>query len=70
MKLGEMASDSITGFTGVGLSRCEHLNGTVEYKVQPTELKDGKIIDSQWIGEHRITVPAAGSCAGFRTNNN
>ena len=56
MKLGDMATDSITGFTGVVTAECNYLTGCTQYQVQPTTLKDGGLIGSEWFDESRLGV--------------
>ncbi len=45
INLGQKVTDSITGFTGIAVSRHEYLYGCVRIGVESTELKDGKPID-------------------------
>ena len=45
IKLGDKAKDSITGLTGIVVSRHEYLNGCIRLTLQPAELKDGKPVD-------------------------
>jgi hypothetical protein len=46
MKLGDVAKDTITGFSGVITAEHRYLNGCVRMSLQPTELKDGKPLDA------------------------
>ena len=55
-ELGKRAVDKITGFSGVLTSRCEFLTGCNRYCIQPTELKDGKPIDSIYFDEDQIDI--------------
>ena len=44
IRLGDKVKDSITGFTGVAVSRCEYLNGCIQIEVKPTKLtKEGEM---------------------------
>ena len=43
--LGNKVKDKITGFVGIVVSEHHYLNGCVRYSVQPTELKDGKMLN-------------------------
>lgn len=54
--LGERAKDKITGFEGVITVRCEFLTGCNRYCIQPTELKDGKPVESIYFDEAQITI--------------
>lgn len=44
--LGKKYRDVVTGFAGIAVSRHEYLNGCVRISLQPSELQDGKPIDS------------------------
>lgn len=59
-KLGERAKDKITGFEGILIARCEFLTGCNRYCIQPTELKDGKPIDSIYFDEDQIEILSHG----------
>lgn len=59
-KLGQTAKDKITGFKGILTARCEFLTGCNRYCIQPTELKDGKPIDSIYFDEAQIEIIGAG----------
>lgn len=45
MKLGDLAKDTITGFTGTVTARHEYLNGCVRFSLQSRALKDGAPLD-------------------------
>jgi len=64
MKLGDYVKDKITGFEGVAVARAEYLNGCIFIQVQPVGLKDGKIIESEWIDEQRITEDSQATVGG------
>jgi hypothetical protein len=55
-ELGKRGKDKITGFEGVLTARCEFLTGCSRYCIQPTELKDGKPIDSIYFDEAQIEI--------------
>lgn len=44
--LGCRAKDSITGFEGIVVAATEWLNGCQRITIQPTELREGKPVDS------------------------
>ena len=56
LKLGLTATDSITGFTGVLVAKCEYLTGCTQWSLQPCGLKDGEIIKPYWFDESRLGV--------------
>lgn len=56
IKVGEMAKDSITGFTGIVVARTEWLNGCARITLQPKGLKDGKPVLMETFDEMQIEV--------------
>lgn len=53
--LGETLKDSVTGFTGIAISKVVFLNGCIQYCVKPTKLgKDGKAIDGEYIDSQQL----------------
>jgi len=52
---GMKAKDRITGLEGTIVSRAEYLNGCISYGIRPP-LKDGVIIDCEWIDEGQIEI--------------
>ena len=59
-ELGLLAKDKITGFQGIITVRCQFLTGCNRYCLQPTELKDGKPIDSIYFDEAQIEIVSKG----------
>lgn len=55
-ELGKRAKDKITGFEGILTVRCQFLTGCDRYCIQPTELKDGKPLDSIYFDEAQIEI--------------
>jgi len=55
-ELGKKGKDKITGFEGILTARCEFLTGCNRYCIQPTELKDGRPIDSIYFDEAQIEI--------------
>lgn len=51
IKLGTIVTDSITGFSGVAVSRTEYIHGCARIGVQPKTLHDGKPIEYQVFDE-------------------
>lgn len=56
INLGDMARDKITGFDGVITGRTEWINGCVRYALQSKTLKDGKILEPEWIDSQQIEI--------------
>lgn len=56
IKLGSKVRDRITTLEGIATSRTEYLNGCVRYAVQPVGLKDGKIIDPDYVDVEQLEV--------------
>lgn len=46
IKLGALARDTITGYTGVVIAITDWLNGCRRITIQSKELKDGKPVDN------------------------
>lgn len=46
IKLGDKARDTVTGLTGIVVGPFVFLNGCVQLRVQPQELKDGKPVEA------------------------
>lgn len=60
LELGQRAKDKITGFEGILTSRCEFLTGCNRYCIQPTELREGKPVDSLYFDEACIEIVGEG----------
>ncbi len=59
IKLGDIVTDDISGFTGVVVGICHYLTGCTQMLVTPKKLSaDGGKIDSQWFDEGRLTDQA------------
>lgn len=59
IKLGTTVTDSITGFTGVAISRTEFLHGCARVAVQPKGLHEGKPIEAQYFDELQLVENVA-----------
>lgn len=59
-ELGLRGKDKITGFEGILTSRCEFLTGCNRYCIQPTDLKEGKPIESIYFDEEQIEIIGSG----------
>jgi len=53
--MGEKATDSITGYSGMVIARIEYLNGCVQYELQAQGMHDSKPIKAQWFDEQRLS---------------
>lgn len=56
IKLGSKVKDIYTGFTGTATARFSFLYGCTRIRVEPSELKDGKPIESCDFDEQRLEV--------------
>lgn len=45
--LGKKYRDQVTGFEGIATARHEYMNGCVRISITPTELREGKPIETQ-----------------------
>ena len=63
IQLGATVTDIVTGFTGIALHSYRHMNGNMQYAVQP-KCKEGasELPSSLYIDDHtlQVTVPANG----------
>lgn len=64
IKLGSKVIDSITGFAGVATARTEYLNGCIRIGLQAPVGKDGKIPDTEWFDEQRLTTKSKAKRGG------
>lgn len=64
-ELGIEAKDKITGFSGIIMSRSEHLTGCNVYGVAPKVITDGKPSETQWFDENRIEKVSDGVADQF-----
>lgn len=59
IKLGSKVKDVVSGFAGIVTGRAEYLTGCTQYLVSPAKVdKDGKIAESYWIDEGKLSVEA------------
>ena len=59
-KLGALAKDKITGFTGIITARVEFFTGCNRYNLQPVGLIDGKPIEGIYFDEAQIEISGSG----------
>lgn len=55
IELGDKVKDTISGFQGIVVSKCEYLNGCKRYQIQSVKLEAGKMV-SEWIDEEQIEI--------------
>lgn len=54
IELGKTYTDSVTGFSGIAVSRTEYLTGCVHIGLQQRVSEDGKLPDPQYFDESRL----------------
>jgi hypothetical protein len=54
IKLGTKVTDSVTGFTGIAVSRIEYMTGCTQYGVAPRVAADGKLPETAYLDESRL----------------
>ena len=55
--LGKKVRCTITGFTGIAISKIEYINGCVQYSIQPKKLqKDGSPVKSVWFDVGQLEI--------------
>jgi hypothetical protein len=68
IRLGQKVRDSVTGFTGIAVSRCEYLNGCTHYGIAPKVGSDGKAPDSVYYDWQRIEILGIGVADDFASS--
>ena len=56
IKLGNTIKDTISGFTGIAMSRTDYLHGCTQWGVKSQELHEGKPIAMQWFDDPQVEV--------------
>ena len=56
IELGDIVQDSITGFKGVAVAYIQYLNGCERISIQSKTLKDGKVVDTEWIDVQQLKI--------------
>jgi hypothetical protein len=59
IKLGDVAKDTITGFTGVVVAATKWLHGCERLTLQPQSLHEGKPVESQTFDLPQLELVAA-----------
>lgn len=66
IKLGEIATDNLSGFTGVVTGRTEYLYGCIQVRLTPQGLnRDGQPADAQWFDELQVVRSESKTIKGF-----
>ena len=60
IELGNKVKCKVTGFTGIAVSRYEHMNGCIQYDVKPKVGKDNEDKKGIWIDEQQLIVIPGG----------
>jgi len=58
--LGREMTDSVTGFTGIAVSKIEYLTGCTQYCLKGKVNKDGKVPEGEWFDWQKLTVTGPG----------
>ena len=58
--LGSKVKDTVSGMTGIVVSRVTYLTGCVQYGVKPPMLEDGKNRSTEYIDEIQLKVVSVG----------
>ena len=59
IKLGNVARDIVTGFTGTIIAKVEYLNGCIQFCLKP-ELVDGKMVPGEYFDSKQVEFVANG----------
>lgn len=55
LKLGNRVRDVVTGLEGIAVTKCDYLDGTTQFGIQPPVRPDeGKMPDITYIDIHRL----------------
>lgn len=55
MKIGQMAKDKLTGFSGRVIGQADYITGCTQFLIQPERCKDdGTKTDACWMDDHRL----------------
>jgi hypothetical protein len=64
VKLGQVVTDRMTGFSGTVVARTEYLYGCVQICLNPGQLKDRKPLGCEWFDEQRLTNASEATSGG------
>lgn len=60
IQLGNKVRCTVSGFTGIAISRVEYMNGCVQFGIKPKVGKDGKLEESIYIDCEQLEVVGPG----------
>jgi hypothetical protein len=66
IRLGDEVRDSITGYSGIAVSRTEHLTGAPRVCVQPKVMDGTKPAEDFWFDEGRLETLQENYRVGFQ----
>lgn len=66
IRLGDEVKDTITTFSGIVVSRTEHLTSAPRVCVQPKTMDGAKPADEFWFDEDRLEVVQQNNRVGFQ----
>lgn len=55
-ELGQRLRDRVSEVEGIVIGRIEYLNGCTQYALKPKKLKDGKVLDAEWIDSQQVEL--------------
>lgn len=69
MKLGDKVKDTVTGFTGIAVSKTEWLNGCTRFGVQDQKVRGGKVGEIHYFDQPQLVVvkPSVVQCGPRNT---
>lgn len=53
-ELGDKLKDLVSEVEGICIGRIEYLNGCTQYAIKPKKLKDGKVLDAEWVDSQQV----------------
>lgn len=56
IKLGQRYKDAVTGFIGVAVEKADHINGCLQYALQPPTKEDGSKREAEWFDFQRLEL--------------
>ncbi len=59
--LGDELEDTVTGFKGIVMVRAQYATGCMHYGLSSRGLKDGELLDWQWIDSSRLVLSKSGA---------
>lgn len=59
-ELGQKLRDRVSEVEGICIGRIEYLNGCTQYAIKPKKLKDGKVLDAEWVDSQQVELVGQG----------